>query len=123
MFSAPFFNPNSTVMVIIYVCGCLFRKAFMFNLHKTCYTCSRPIFQYKFNGGACFGIRLTKKGNLLVLYVFCTVFQCEFNRDGHYVIQKILQLHNMIWTWSSIFFQCKCGYDILQKTNLVHYII
>jgi hypothetical protein len=65
--------------------GGLFRKAFMFNPHKTCYTCLGLIFRYEFNGGARFGIGLTKKGNLLVLYVFCTVFQSKFNRDGHYI--------------------------------------
>ena len=55
MFSTPFFNLNSTVIVIIYVCGCLFRKVFTFNLYKTCYTCLGPVFWYKFNDGACFG--------------------------------------------------------------------
>ena len=100
MFSAPFFNLNSTVMVIIHVRGGLFRKVFTFNPYKTCYMCPGPVFQYEFNGGACFGIRLTKKGNLFVLYVFCTIFQCEFNCDGHYVMQVILQPHDMIWVCS-----------------------
>src|ERR1700677_2967319 len=76
----------------IYVHGGLFRKVFTFNLYKTCYTCLGPIFQYEFNGDACFGIGLTKKGNSLVLYVFCTIFQREFNCDSHYVMQGILQV-------------------------------
>src|ERR1700683_1648282 len=82
----------------IYVRGGLFRKAFTFNLYKTCYTCLGPVFRYKFNGDAHFGIGLTKKGNLLVLYVFCTVFQREFNCDSHYVMWGILQVLYMSGT-------------------------
>ena len=67
------------------MCGGLFRKVFTFNLYKTCYTCLGPVFQYEFNGDACFEIRLTKKDNLLILYVSCTVFQFEFNHDGYYM--------------------------------------
>ena len=74
----------------IYACGGLFRKVFTFNPYKTCYTCPGPVFRYEFNGDARFGIGLTKKGNLLVLYVFCTIFQSKFNCDGHYMCARLL---------------------------------
>jgi hypothetical protein len=51
------------------------------------YICPGLVFQYKFNCGVYFGIGLTKKGKLLVLYVFHTICQYEFNHDGNYVIQ------------------------------------
>jgi hypothetical protein len=71
---------------LYYICTLTYLgNVFMF--YPTCYICPGLIFQYKFNGGVYFGIGLTKKGNLLVLYVFHTVFQYEFNYNGDCVIQ------------------------------------
>jgi hypothetical protein len=81
---------------------------------------------FEFNDGVYVWIGLTKKGNFIVLYVFNTIFQYEFNHDGHYVIWWLFLPHHMIWVCSGTIFRGKFSggsYNVLRETDLAHCMI
>src|ERR1700728_841363 len=62
----------------------------------------------------------------MYVYAFCTVFQCEFNRNSDYVIQRLYVAQYMIWASSGIVFHfaSSCNNDyVIQRLYVAQYMI
>ena len=86
---------------------------FTFIQYDTCDICPGLVFQWEFNGGVRFVIRLTIFGNFFVLYVcICIIYTFSEIQSWQWLCHpKTIFWKYIIWSSPDLIFQCEFSYD------------